>query len=412
MNTNTGPSGKALNFNFEDKGKTLRAVLFSGAAIFLTVSPVALLHANEAEFILDRFEGISTLAFSLFDSVVYAAYLIFGPIAGWLAAKTGKRKFLVLAGTLGLSVTTLLMPLAGVYPLLLALRFLQGIFCVSAWLTLMTLILDLSDSGNRGRNMGIFGLFMSLAMGLSPMLGGVLAGVSVFAPYYSGGALAAAAAIITAFLLPDLEIKLENLRPSLGKALSYVRERPKLVVPGIFNLVDRLHMGFIIFMIPLMLRQLLNMGPEYRGMLLGINGLPFILLQYPIGRLSDRVGRYKLLVTGSVGYGVLLCTVGFAAGWGFPFLIAVFFLLGIFSGLTGPPNSALVGDLVPKGENPLAMAFFGFLGNAGMVIGSLLGGFMLTVGSFTLAFIVAGLIELVTLGINIFLIRHWRISGE
>ncbi len=395
-----------------EKDSSLLPVIFSGAAIFFTVAPVALLHANEAEFILDRFEGVSTFAFSLFDSLVYAAYLVFGPLAGWLAAKTGRRKFLVLLGTAGLTVTTLVMPLISSYPVLLLIRFFQGMFCVSAWLTLMTLILDLSHSGNRGRNMGIFGVFLSLAMGASPVLGGVLAGASVFAPYYTAAAMAAAAALITVFLLPNLEIKLENLRPSLGKSLAYIRQRPHLVVPGLFNLVDRLHMGFIIFMVPLMLRELLQLGPEFRGMLLGINGLPFILLQYPVGRLSDRIGRYKLLITGSVGYGLLLCAAGFAAGWGFAALIAVFFLLGIFSGLTGPPNSALVGDMVPRGENPLAMAFFGFLGNAGMVIGSLFGGFLLTVSGFTFAFIAAGLVELITLALNMFLIRRWGIAGE
>ena len=388
----------------------LSRIILISILIMLVISSTALLHANEAEFILDRFEGVSTFSFSLFDSVLYASYLIFGPIAGLLSARKGKRKLFVLIGSAGTALSTLLMTFAGNYPLLLLLRFLQGMFCVSAWQTLMTMILDLSDRTNRGRNMGIFGTFMSLAMGLGPVAGGALAGISLFAPYYSASIQCTAAAIICLLFISEPPVKVENIKPSVIDSILFARKRPGIIVPAMFNLVDRLHMGFIIFMIPLMLRELMDLGPEFRGMLLGINGLPFIMLQYPIGRLSDRTGRIKLLLTGSIGYGVLLCLTGPVAGYGLLPLSLLFFCLGIFSGFTGPPNSALAGDFVTAEENPLAMGFFNLFGNMGMVFGSLFGGLMLSFSGFSIAFVAAGAVELATLMMNVIILRRIRLN--
>lgn len=380
-------------------------VILIGINIMLVISSTALLHANEAEFILDRFPGVGPFEFSLFDTVLYVAYMLFGPFTGYISAFSGKRKVFVISGAVGTAFAIALMPIVKVYLLLLVLRFVQGMFCIASWQTLMTLILDLSDKGNRGRNMGIFGIFMSTAMGVSPVLGGFLARLSLVAPYYTAVLFCLLAALLTHFLVPETPVHTENIKPRLEDSLLLAYHKPRLFIPGLFNLVDRLHMGFIIFMLPLMVREVLNLGPEYRGMLLGINGSAYILLQYPIGRLSDKWGRYKLLIAGSLSYGALLMLAGPAAAAGLLPLAGLFFLLGIFSGVSGPPNSALLGDLVTKTENPLAMGFFNFTGNIGMVFGALFGGFCLEIGNFSSAFIGAGMIELSVLGINLFLLK-------
>jgi MFS family permease len=293
------------------------------------------------------------------------------------------------------------------FVLLLLFRFLQGAFSVMCWQMLMTLALDNADSSNRGLCMGVFGSFLALAMGTGPVLGGFLARRSVFLPYYAAMLMDIIVAVTAALLLKEPG----HLRPraSLRESLRVALHRPALLVPALFNFVDRLHIGFILFLLPLFLELRLGLGPSWRGTILGIHALPFILLQYPVGRLSDRVGRLPLLIPGTVSYGILLSLGGYIGARG-PVAIALsFFALGIFSGLTGPPNAALVGDLVPPNENGMAMALFNFAGNLGIITGPLIAG--VVIGSWTLegAFLIAGFIELATLGICLILLNRFQV---
>jgi MFS family permease len=140
-------------------------------------------------------------------------------------------------------------------------------------------------------------------------------------------------------------------------------------------------------------------------MALGLFAMPFIILQYPMGKLSDKYGRYPQLILGSAIYGVILSTLGFFGSFGFVQLIIVLLFLGLFSGVTSPAAMALIGDTVGKEDSAMAMGFFNFVGNVGMVLGPIIFGLLLIYSDFVLAFIVAGAIELISLAINVALIK-------
>jgi MFS family permease len=176
-----------------------------------------------------------------------------------------------------------------------------------------------------------------------------------------------------------------------------VFRKPRLIIPGIFNFIDRLHIGFILFILPLFLQIGLGVKPELRGMVLGLFALPFIILQYPVGKWSDRIGRFKPLIFGSICYGIMLVFMGFLGSFGLFVIIIGFILLGIGNGFTGPPAMALVGDTVEADDNATGMGFFNLMGNIGIITGPLIGGFLITYTDFVAAFVVAGLIELLSL---------------
>lgn len=386
--------------------KNLSKVLIIGFSTFLMIFSVSILHANEYEFIILRFPGLTLFEVSLFDSVLYISYLIIGIIIGILADYFGKRKIFIIAGSAGSIIFFSLMITATNYGILLIFRFLQGSFTVMGWQMLMTLVLDIASPENRGKFLGIFGIFLALAMGFGPMFGGIIASYGVFIPYYVAIVVNVIVLIIVLLILKDPSYL--KKRPSFKENLTIIQRRPELIVPGIFNFVDRLHMGFIIFILPLFVQIVLGLGPEIRGMIMGIFALPFIILQYPMGKLSDKYGRYKLLIPGSLGYGIILTLTGYFGIFGLGLLIGAFLILGFFSGITGPPSMALVGDIAEGKDNAMAMGFFTFVGNLGMVIGPLIGGFVVDYGNFVFAFIIAGLIELISLGICLLFARKYR----
>ncbi|MHA2223164.1 MAG: MFS transporter, partial [Candidatus Thorarchaeota archaeon] len=318
-----------------DVTTSTKKVLLLGVLTLFAITAAAILHVNQPEFILDRFVGISEFEYSLFDTTLYLSYLIFGIITGLLSDRWAKRQIFALVGASGSIVFYWLMTTTLSFPLLLLYRFIQGSFTVMVWQTFMTLAIDFSDSSNRGRNMGIFGAFLAIGMGLGPAIGGVIASIGVFVPYYTAAGLNVVVLVIGLVGLKDPTIT--KARPTLKQSVLLARKSPELIVPGIFNLFDRLHIGFILTALPYFLSVILGLDESLRGMSLAIFAMPFIILQYPMGKFSDKHGRFRQLVVGSIGFGVVMSVVGFVGILGFSILLVMLAVLGLFAGITSPP---------------------------------------------------------------------------
>jgi MFS family permease len=267
----------------------------------------------------------------------------------------------------------------------------------------MTLVLDFSNSTSRGKNMGIFGTFLAISMGLSPLIGGFLADAGVFMPYYVA-VIFNGLVLFSAFFLIKEPTDLKT-RPSIVQNFKAVFNNSRLIIPSTFNFIDRFHMGFILFALPLFILDVLGLDPSLRGIALAIFGLPFILLQYPFGRLSDKYGRYIFIISGSIFYGVVLSFIGFLGSVSFAVLVIGLFVLGILSGISGPANMALVADYVRKEDRAVGMGFFNFSGNLGIVLGPIIGGVILTFSNYVYAFIWMGIIEFLGVLINLVLLQ-------
>ena len=380
-----------------------KRVVFLGLLTLLTISAASLLHVNQPEFILDRFAGISEFEYSLFDSTLYLSYLIIGISTGLLSNRWGKRRVFVLVGATGSMLFYWLMTTTLSFPMLLLYRFLQGSFTVMVWQTFMTLAIDFSDRNDRGKTMGIFGAFLALSFAMGPAVGGIIASVDVFLPYYA--AVGLNAIVLVTSLIALREPPMAKTRPTLGQSFMVARKKPELLVPGLFNLIDRLHIGFILTALPFFLSVVLGLDESLRGMALAIFAMPYIILQYPMGKLSDKYGRLPQLVVGSMGFGIVLSMIGIIGIVRFDLLLIMLVILGIFSGITSPPSMALVGDIVGKEDSAMGMGFFNFLGNLGITIGPIIFGVLIPIIGMNYAFVVVGLLELLTLAVNVILVK-------
>ncbi|MHA1615032.1 MAG: MFS transporter [Candidatus Thorarchaeota archaeon] len=394
---------KAIEIETTETTSNTKRVVFLGLLTLLTISAASLLHVNQPEFILDRFAGISEFEYSLFDSTLYLSYLIIGITTGLLSDRWGKRREFVLVGATGSMLFYWLMTTTLSFSMLLLYRFLQGSFTVMVWQTFMTLAIDFSDRHNRGKTMGIFGAFLALSFALGPAVGGIIASVDVYLPYYAAVGLNAIVLVISLIGLRDPPMI--KMRSTLGQSFMVARKKPELLVPGLFNLIDRLHIGFILTALPFFLSVVLGLDESLRGVALAIFAMPYIILQYPMGKLSDKYGRLPQLVVGSIGFGVVLAMIGIIGIVGFDILLIMLVILGIFAGITSPPSMALVGDIVEKDDSAMGMGFFNFLGNLGITIGPIVFGVLTPIIGLNNAFVVVGLLELLTLVLNVILVK-------
>lgn len=103
----------------------------------------------------------------------------------------------------------------------------------------------------------------------------------------------------------------------------------------------------------------------------------YMLLSYPAGRLSDRLGRKQILVCGYAMYGTVY--LGFAlfdpaqSTW-LPWVL--FTLYGVYSGLTDGVEKALVTDLAPQNVRVTAIGVHAMITGIGLLPASLLAGLL------------------------------------
>jgi MFS family permease len=171
-----------------------------------------------------------------------------------------------------------------------------------------------------------------------------------------------------------------------------LRTRPALVVPYAFGFVDRLTAGFFALVGVFYFRTQFGLDAAGAGVVLALFFLPFALLQYPLGVVSDRIGRFYPVVVGSVLYGVAIVGVGVA-----PSLVlaaGLMLLVGVFGAFVAPATMALATDVVPDDERGIALGGFNVAGSLGFLTGFLVGGVAAEAFSFLVAFLVVGGLEI------------------
>jgi len=351
---------------------------------------VTLIYPVMEEFVMERFNVESVAETSLFVSVNLSAYVIFALIWGGLSDKLGKRKIFIIIGFLGNAILMFSLTLAPNMPVLLALRFIEGSFTVMAFSLLMTSVLDIVKKTHYGRGMGVLGMGMALGNALGAPLGGRIGAIDPLFPLYFGSLMLMLGAFITTAFLTERE--LESKPSSLTDALLLLREEKKIFIPYAFSFVERFTVGFFVGVFPLMLAMKYGMGSGSIGMYMAAFLVPFALLQYPLGAISDKIGRAPPLIIGSILYGIAVMSVGTVEP---PMLAAVMVLGGIVGALMYPPSAALAGDLAVPAKRGTAMGGFNLFGSLGFAVGPFLGGLIADKYGFHVSFAVAGLTVIV-----------------
>ncbi len=322
-----------------------------------------------------------------------AEFLGFVLCAGFWGAGSdalGRRTSLIagaaLAGGTGylslVAIPALGLPYRGV----LFVRFVQGAATIGAFSLAITTLMDLP--GGHGQNMGAAGLAIGSGTALGAPVGGQLYARGPLVPLY-GAALLLVGAAIVAVLVPDRTPR-QN-RGGVVAAIASLRHRSALAVPFAFGFIDRLTAGFFALVGTIYFRAELGLDPAGTGVMLGLFFGPFALLQYPLGRLSDRVGRVGPVALGSVAYGVAVVCVFLA-----PSIVATgatMIAVGVFGALVAPATMALVTDLAGATERGIAMGGFNVFGSLGFLAGVVGGATVAARAGFGAAFFLVGALE-------------------
>ena len=119
-----------------------------------------------------------------------------------------------------------------------------------------------------------------------------------------------------------------------------------------------------------------NLGSPLSGVILFylVYNIVYSLVSYPASRLSDKIGRKKLLVAGYFFYGLVY--LGFALNNSLNNFWFLFGLYGLYIGFTEGVEKALIADIAPVGLRATAIGLHAALVGIGLLPASLFAGLL------------------------------------
>jgi MFS family permease len=232
----------------------------------------------------------------------------------------------------------------------------------------MSITADYSDETRKGRAMSFYGMSMATATLVGYGLGGVIASRLGYRILFLFGAIMLIVGAILGLFLPGKGGMVAK-KPLGGgfKKVGDLLGRRRLIAAYCFIFAQYFTFGGVVTLLPLYVKSL-GMEAFHVGMLLAAFAIMFIILQFPSGALSDKIGRRTPTAAGlSLG---IISLVILPSVITFPLLGMAMALYGIAYGILFPSISALIADHTLPEERGMATGILHALLTAGVAIGA------------------------------------------
>ncbi|MBO8183079.1 MAG: MFS transporter [Archaeoglobus sp.] len=290
------------------------------------------------------------------------------PFFGLWIDRNGKPKFLLFIGLLLTSFVILAYMLVTDLYTLFTVRIALGITEALTLTAGAVVIAALSRRSERGESFGIFYTLTDVGFALSPILAGILLeNLGFNEVFISGAVLTLLSAILVFKLVPEVEAKTRREKIEISREIFYISLSLFFSVAALSSIVP-LEEGFIEYM---------HLTPLTFGITYSSYIFTRTLFNTPVGKLSDRIGRKKVFVIGTILIGISTAFIPFCKNFEQIFLLRS--LQGVFVALVYSPATALIAD---KSEKSLGVGMSVTnssltLGLAtGPIIAGILGGFI------------------------------------
>ena len=341
---------------------------------------------------------ISTYAGKLGASYLFAGFIVgiysmvhipSNLIFGRLVDKFGRKKFIAF-GILLDGLSLLLYAVAQNPFFLLFGRIIHGIGGGFGGPASMAYISDATTQSRSGRGMALYGMSIGFSNLIGFMLGGLVAQIIGYSNLFFIIAIVLFVMSLSSLLLPSIyqpPKDVDEHKFSLREEIQQFRKvvfRKSMISPYFSILAMMFNMGIVTAAYTRMLEDA-SYTTGQTGMILSIMVIFSILIHYPAGKLSDKIGYTKVMLIGlfliASSFGVLIISLEA------PLPMIGMALLGVGHGLIFPSSAGMIKEKTKDSESGLATGAFYALIVAGVAIGAPVSGFAYEIynAQFTLA---------------------------
>jgi len=305
--------------------------------------------------------------------------------AGKLAHHFGRRPLLILGPAL-MAIATLGCGLAMEYWQLLVFCLLQGLGSAIYNVTFIIVICEISTLSNRGQYLSLDWGAWLIGASLGPTLGGFVGEYLGYrAPFFCYAGLALLATVWLYFRIPETK---KTQLADISQALNDSPPQPNSAKKAAFsyknlNFVLICLIGFLtlftlsgnqLTLTPLLGYERLSLREGQVGLILTLVAVMQCAFVFPAGRLSDKLGRKTIIVSGGIISALAL--ILFTQSYSYHLALLSAAVLGVGRGFSGPVTSAYVGDIASPQDYEHTIALYRTISDLGFVAGPILLGWL------------------------------------
>jgi MFS family permease len=333
--------------------------------------------------------------------------LISSPFCGWLI-KIFSERIIMATGIFIVAISSGLAGISRSYLQLLALRGVGGVGSAMFTVSAFTLLLTSVEAGVRGRAAGFFQAGFLIGGITGPAVGGVLAAISLTAPFffYAGTLVIAGTVGLLLLRRRSAEPTETAERVSFRAVVSDARYQAACVT----NLAQGwTSFGVRSSLVPVLVVELLHRPASWTGIAFACAAVVQTIAVGPAGRFTDTVGRRPAMILGGTVAAVSIMAVPFAPNiW---LLIVVLCVYGVASAFLGTAPAAAVGDAAGS-RSGTAVAVFSMCADIGAIIGPLVAGLLADTLSYAAAFGAGAVLMLVAAALSWRMPRDQRLAPK
>jgi len=321
---------------------------------------------------------------------------ILTPILGVLGDRYGRKRVIVPSLVL-FAVAGTACGFARDFHLLLWLRLLQGVGAAAIGALNITIVGDLYSGWRRATAMGYNASVLSIGTALYPAVGGMLAMLGWYYPFFLP-ILAIPVALMVLW-------RLQNPEPTSDQRLSDYLRNTILAIrnPQALGLFLAGMMTFIILYgayltyLPFLMRWSFDSSPLVIGLLFSATSVATAATSFRLGRLSRRFSSRKLIYAGFALYALTMLALPLAPN--VALLLVPAMLFGVANGISIPSILTMLTELAPAEYRGAFMSVNASVIRMGQTLGPIVAGAMMQMRGLTGAYFGSALLALATLGV-------------
>jgi MFS family permease len=331
-----------------------------------------------ALYLTARF-GVSMASVGVLFALFSVSGLVGSGLGGGLADHFGRKRMIIL-GLILSSLSALTMGLVGSFQAFFALAVTVGLLSDIAGPAQQAMVADLLPEEKRADGYGMIRVAFNVSAVIGPAIGGLLAAHSYLLLFIADAVISLLTAAFVAFMLPETKPAAhagENTA-SFGRTLAgyaqVFRHSAFMLFLGAMMLLSVTYINMNTTL-GVFLRNVHGTSTAGYGMLLSLNAVLVVILQFPITRRIQRFPPMLMLALGALLYALGFGMFGFVAVYGLFVLAMVIITIGEM--IVAPVAQALVAGFAPEDMRGRYMAVSGLSWALPSAIGPYLAGLLL-----------------------------------